>query len=131
MHLRIKKKLSANDTGENGSHQAGLLIPKKTEYLSFFPKLEIQKLNPFAWIEFKDDSDMIWKFKFIYYNNKIVGNGTRNEYRLTCMTAFFRKKKIKAGDTIIFENIGNVYSVLSEKSHLKIESSEIWEVEFI
>ena len=36
----ISKILSANDTGETGGHQAGILVPKQEEILSFFPPLE-------------------------------------------------------------------------------------------
>ena len=39
----ISKVLSANDTGETGGHQAGILIPKSEIILSFFPKLSSAK----------------------------------------------------------------------------------------
>jgi hypothetical protein len=37
---------------------------------------------------------------FIYYNNKFFG-GTRNEYRVTGMTAYLREFNLKAGDKVI------------------------------
>ena len=37
---RITKTLSANDTGETGANQAGILIPKQPEILSYFPDLD-------------------------------------------------------------------------------------------
>ena len=36
----ITKVLSANDTGETGGHQAGILVPKEERLLSFFPALK-------------------------------------------------------------------------------------------
>ena len=131
MGLRIKKTLTANDTGENGSHQAGLLVPKNQDFLNFFPELNSNKLNPFVWVSMFDEFDKEWKFKFIHYNNKLVSEGTRNEYRLTCMTQFFREHKINVGSILIFEKISKKYLVRVEISSLKIENSKIWEVEFL
>ncbi|UPU35267.1 hypothetical protein M1B72_17745 [Geomonas paludis] len=96
----ISKVLSANDTGENGAHQAGILIPKDKTILSFFPALQKQMKNPRCSLVFTDtDGVTRWKFDFIYYNNKFYG-GTRNEYRLTGMTAYIRSMKLEAGDSI-------------------------------
>ena len=97
---QISKVLSRNDTGETGGHQAGLLIPKTEHILSFFPPLEKYKLNPRHHIQFVDDSGRYWDFAFIYYNNGLFG-GTRNEYRLTRMTKYFRENGLKLGDEII------------------------------
>lgn len=38
---------------------------------------------------------------YIYYNNRFFG-GTRNEYRLTHMTAFLRASNAKTGDEVRF-----------------------------
>ena len=83
----IEKMLSRNDTGETGGHQAGILIPKKPEILSFFPSLNSEEKNPRLLITFHDHMGEQWSFYFIYYNNKFFG-GTRNEYRLTGMTKY-------------------------------------------
>jgi hypothetical protein len=131
MNLRIKKQLTLNDTGENGSHQAGLCIPKNNDYLNFFPPLDSKIKNPFAWININDESNNVWKFKFIYYNNKLTSNGTRNEYRLTCMTKYLKKQNAREGDVVIFEKINNTYFVRFESKGLKISSHSIWEVEFL
>jgi hypothetical protein len=98
----ICKTLSANDTGETGSHQAGMLIPKQEEILSFFPVLNRNVKNPRVLLIFEDPDGGMWKFSFIYYNNRLFG-GTRNEYRLTGMTAFIRMNDLKAGDTVILQ----------------------------
>ncbi len=98
----ISKSLSENDTGETGAHQAGILVPKNEEILSFFPELGIDQKNPRRFLEFIDSSGKTWEFAFIYYNNKFFG-GTRNEYRLTRMTPYMKQNNLKSDDTIIFE----------------------------
>ncbi|KHL95878.1 hypothetical protein QW71_09725 [Paenibacillus sp. IHB B 3415] len=97
----ISKFLSPNDTGENKAHQAGILIPKDEEILSFFPNLGRETKNPRTILSFEDMSGESWSFNFIYYNGKLFG-GTRNEYRLTGMTKFIKSNNLKAGDKIIF-----------------------------
>jgi hypothetical protein len=98
MHA-IEKILSANDTGETGGHQAGICVPKAENILSFFPPLNPELKNPRQVLDIKDDAGTFWSFNFIYYNNRFFG-GTRNEYRLTGMTAFFREFNLKDGDKI-------------------------------
>ena len=99
----ISKILSANDTGETGAHQAGIHIPKKPEILGFFPNLDKSDKNPRQRLQFYDEDDAGWKFTFIYYNNKYFG-GTRNEFRLTGTTKFFREKNLKCGDKLFLEH---------------------------
>ena len=90
-----------NDTGETGGHQAGILVPKGGEVLKFFPDLGNEEKNPRAAMYFRDEAGKTWKLMFIYYNNKFFDEkGTRNEYRLTGMTGYFRENGLKAGDEI-------------------------------
>ena len=96
----IEKVLSANDTGETGGHQAGICVPKASNILSFFPLLNAKLKNPREVLDVTDDSGRVWVFAFIHYNNRFFG-GTRNEYRLTGMTAFLRDYNLKAGDKIV------------------------------
>ena len=97
----IRKKLSINDVGSNGSHQAGMLIPKRKEILGFFPELDSTVKNPRCSLPFTDGSGHVWRFNFIYYNNKLIEpNGTRNEYRLTGMTPYIRENNLKSEDEI-------------------------------
>lgn len=109
----IEKILSRNDVGETDAHQSGILVPKKGEILSFFPLLDKRKLNPRTTLTFYDDSGHPWEFVFIYYNNKPYyknnppGSGTRDEYHLTCMTAFMRKYGLAAGDSLVFRKYDN------------------------
>lgn len=100
----ISKKLSANDTGETGGHQAGILIPKDPKVLSYFPTLDKAEYNPRMTLFFSEENDPTqkWTFEFIYYNNKLFSEGTRNEYRLTGMTNYFRAHNLVAGDDLVF-----------------------------
>lgn len=97
----ITKLLSENDTGETGGHQAGILIPRDAVMLAFFPKMDPRERNPRHRLHFTDPHGRKWEFSFIYYNNRFFG-GTRNEYRLTCMTPFMRAHNLSAGDTLVF-----------------------------
>ena len=101
----IEKTLSANDTSDTGTHQAGILIPKTGGALAFFPDLDASVKNPRAVIDVVDDAGGDWAFQFIYYNSKRLGLGTRNEYRLTGMTGFLRQFALKVGDTVILTRI--------------------------
>ena len=98
----ISKVLSANDTGETGAHQAGILVPKDPKILGFFPTLPTDVKNPRIHLYFRDEDGTQWEFAFIYYNNRLFG-GTRNEYRLTRMTPFINGNGLHAGDELILE----------------------------
>ena len=107
----ITKVLSANDTGETGGHQAGLLIPKRPELLTFFPPLDSDTKNPRVHLLFEDDSGSMWEFAFIYYNNRFFG-GTRNEYRLTRMTRYLREAGLVSGDAVMLRRaVDGSYSI--------------------
>ena len=96
----IQKTLSPNDLGETGGHQAGILVPKNPEILSYFPALTRTSKNPRQPLSFYEQDDVTkWDFVFIYYNNRFFG-GTRNEYRLTWMTKYLRANNAKVGDQI-------------------------------
>lgn len=98
----FSKALSANDVGATGGHQGGILVPKtEAELLSFFPALEPAVKNPDAWVICEDEERKRWKFRFVYYNNKLHDqNGTRNEYRITYMTKYFRELCAREGDSL-------------------------------
>lgn len=103
MTKTFSKVLSANDVGATGGHQGGILVPKgEKELLSFLPVLDSETKNPDAWIECIDETGAQRKFRFVYYNNKLHdSNGTRNEYRITYMTKYFRE--VGATEGSIFE----------------------------
>lgn len=98
----FQKILSANDTGESGGHQAGVLIPKgNTELIQFLPELDGKVKNPSVTLLFISPDSEQWSFRYVYYNNKLHdATGTRNEYRITGMTAFFRQYSATAGNIL-------------------------------
>ncbi len=62
---------------------------------------------------FSDESGRVWKLNFIYYNNKFFDErGTRNEYRLTGMTAYFRENSLKAGDSITLTHLDDEHDII-------------------
>ena len=101
--LAFQKILTANDTGKTESHQAGLHIPKSDEeFLEFLPYLDPKIKNPDSWLECIDETSRRWKFRFVYYNNKLHDTkGTRNEYRITNTTLYFRAIGAAEGDTFV------------------------------
>lgn len=111
---RIAKVLSANDTGETGGHQAGILVPREADVLSFFPKLDSKQYNPRVHLRFVDAGGTFWEFAFIYYNNKFF-DGTRNEYRLTRMTKYIRQASLVVGDEVILTRDGDRYFVSHQR----------------
>lgn len=69
--------ITANDTGKNGSHQAGFYIPKCAAPL-LFDKPGVKGENKDKLVKVKWQDDFLTDSRFIYY-----GQGTRNEYRIT------------------------------------------------
>ena len=104
MTQAISKTLSPNDVGATGAHQAGMHIPKTGGVRAFFPQFDEGALNPRCAITCRDATGKEWPFTFIYYNNRLFG-GTRNEYRLTGMTAFVRAFGLRAGDTVVLRRL--------------------------
>jgi hypothetical protein len=96
----VEKILSPNDIGETGAHQAGIVVPKTGDILTFFPTLDRTVKNPRSLVKAVDDEGKAWSLNFIYYNNRFFG-GTRNEFRLTGLTAFFREFNLKANDVLL------------------------------
>ncbi|MCW9013521.1 MAG: hypothetical protein OQL06_07025 [Gammaproteobacteria bacterium] len=111
MLKRISKQLSANDIGLTGGHQAGILVPKEPAVLGFFPSLDSKTKNPRIKLIVRElDDNTRWEFNFIYYNNKFF-DGTRNEFRLTCMTKYLRAVDAKVDDELVFQmdENGSIY----------------------
>lgn len=126
----ITKTLSKNDSGETGGHQAGLLIPRVSRILSFFPALDSSFHNPRAHLSFYDQGGNKWEFAFIYYNNKFFG-GTRNEYRLTRMTRYIRESGLSAGDEVIMHRDGNGDYTISYKRAIEPSATRVAEGETV
>ncbi len=71
MKVSIIKKLSRNDLGLTGGHQAGICVPKTVIAKEFFPQLKAEQYNPRVVIPmyFEKDRDDV---NFIFYNNKLI-----------------------------------------------------------
>ena len=122
----FRKVLSPNDANETGGHQAGILIPKHMEDLiKFLGGLDSSIKNPRKKLLFIDEEGMANDFNFIYYNNKFHSpQGTRNEYRLTGMTAYLRRYNAQSGAELELSRLdGEDYyrvSLIKEKTREKI-----------
>ncbi|MBM4434160.1 MAG: type II restriction endonuclease [Chloroflexi bacterium] len=79
----IIKRLSANDTGATGAHQVGIYVPRDFA-LSAFPALTAKELNPRVPLRYELTShDQTANPNLIYYNNRPIAGGTRDEARIT------------------------------------------------
>jgi type II restriction enzyme len=86
----VVKRLSGNDTGLTGGHQAGLYLPR-IFFEKAIPEICItEKYNPDTWIEecyFPAQNDSVNRLRAIYYNSKYFPEkGLRkkyDEFRLT------------------------------------------------
>lgn len=88
--------ITANDTGKNGSHQAGFYIPKCAAALLFdSPGIKGENKDKLVRVNWQDN--FTTDSRFIYY-----GQGTRNEYRITRFGKgfpFFEEENV--GDLLI------------------------------
>ena len=114
--IAFRKTLSANDVGTTGGHQGGILIPKgEKDLLDLLPHLDPSVKNPDAWLPCADHDGTPHRFRFVYYNNKLHDpRGTRNEYRITHMTGWFRDKGAREGHVFeIAQDAGSPVYVVS------------------
>ena len=115
MVLRVQKTLSPNDMGDTRSHQAGIHVPKAL--VNFFPALGESTLNPRSNVRLESEQGATGTCTYIHYNNGVVRDGTRNEYRITRIRLFLTECGARAGDTIEFDRMGdNQYLVRMVKS---------------
>ncbi|MDC1076330.1 EcoRII N-terminal effector-binding domain-containing protein [Litorivicinus sp.] len=109
---KFEKQLTANDVGLTKTHQAGIHIPKGAkELLSTLPALNPRIRNPDTWFDCMDEHGLVWRFRYIYYNSKLFGDGTRDEYRLLQINPFLKHNKAKEGDFLTIELKSEKYFV--------------------
>ncbi len=78
------KRLSANDTLATNAHQAGPYIAKETAFLIHPGLKRPRHPNPEVWIDLSIGSHGTQRrVRLVWYNNRLSGDGTRNETRLT------------------------------------------------
>lgn len=101
--MEISKILSKNDIGLTGAHQAGVVVPHEVERLGFFPKLNYSIINPRIQllVEVAQTGEEL-NLNYIYYNGRLHGTSTRNEYRLTGISGFLRRCGATQGDVLTF-----------------------------
>lgn len=108
MEQSYAKPLTKNDLGLTGAHQGGICVPKKNkELIDFFPQFDESEINPEAWIQCIDPKGRYWKMRYVYYNGKLHDTSTRNEYRITYMTAFFKEWNAGEGSSVVFKSTEN------------------------
>ena len=96
----LEKRLTANDLGVAGSHQAGFVVPR--DLVAYLPSLDEDSPNPDAWIHVScPQLDDGWRWRFIHYNNRLfTPTGTRDEYRITRATEFLRASNAMVNDVV-------------------------------
>lgn len=125
MSSRVTKILSANDIGDTGGHQAGITVPKTGPMVVFFPRLNAGEPNPRATLRAIDfHTNELFRLEFIYYNKKLLGQGTRNEYRLTGLSKFLKRHNAVVGDILRIEREEDLFW-LSIQRLIKEEYSSI------
>ena len=105
MVMRVQKTLSPNDIGDTRSHQAGIHVPKAL--VQFFPALNELVLNPRENVRLQSEQGVTGTCKYIHYNNKVVSDGTRDEYRITRIRSFLTECGARRGDTIEFDRVND------------------------
>ena len=103
--VRIQKLLSRNDVGATGSHQSGIAIPKTVARL--FPALDETLLNPDTQLFLETENAVATVGRYVHYNNRVVSDGTRDEYRITRMGSLLTDLGAKVGDVLEFEALAS------------------------
>src|SRR3954453_21176824 len=93
----LRKVLTDNDVGRTGSHQAGFHVSK--DVADFFPGLSRSAKNPDIWLPVLASGEPE-RWRYIYYNNKLTGSGTRDEYRLTHVRSWMDRVGAAPGDVV-------------------------------
>ena len=101
--FHLQKTLTKNDLGLTGSHQAGVHVPQALA--GFFPRLDGSRHNPSTWIEVEGHGGA-WRWRWIYYNGRPMGIGTRDEYRITHTAKFLRAGGANPGDVLELARLG-------------------------
>jgi hypothetical protein len=137
--LEVRKVLSRNDLGLTGSHQAGVVVPRRAEILAFFPELDEAEKNPRQELIVRCERDgTLHRLLFIHYNGRRHQLSTRDEYRLTGLTRYLRAQDAIDGDLLALRRVaGARYSIAVEKRQAvaqgqvhAIALTSLWEASF-
>jgi len=104
------KNLTKTDVGKRGddgkkSNQSGVGVSKKN--LAAFPHLDPDELNPYVEISAVDDLGEHLELRFIYFNGRLHGVNSRNEYRLTGLGTYFRNNGADIGDVFTMQRMSD------------------------
>lgn len=119
----IEKKLSRNDVGETGGHQAGFYVLKKDEW--FFDGLDLSAEKDDYQISVVDDEGEPFDWNVRWYKSK-------NEVHVTGCNAFYVKWNVGSGTTLRLEKVADrsyrvslrSLSPAVETQHAKVEKSK-------
>ena len=101
--VRITKTLSRNELGLTGSHQAGVLVPKSSQLHGYLAELDELEMNPSAIVKFEcPQLGREISARYVHYNSRLLGRGTRDEYRLTRLSDFLSQVRARPGDLLVF-----------------------------
>lgn len=97
------KILTPTDVGETGagggrSHQSGIDVRKNQ--VDSFPPLDESEINPEIPLLAVDDAGRSVQLRFVHFNKKLHGLGTRDVYRITGIGEYLRDKRARSGDRV-------------------------------
>ena len=127
--MEYLKKLTLNDLGLTGSHQASWCISKKAVAAGVFPGLSPNIYNPEVGVNLHIEDVGEWKFRLIWYNNnlhplkrKSSEKRGRDEYRLAkgetghSPSDLAARLNLRAGDQLLFRREKDVVTVTVDRS---------------
>lgn len=137
--MKVGKILSPTDTGAARTHQSGILIPKDERVLGMFPALDKSVQNPDRQVQmWVPELDISWSARYVFYNTRDLGIGTRSEYRLTQITGLLRELRAQAGDRLVFQrnSLGDIElslepQVVSDQSDTVTVLKSGWTLEIV
>jgi hypothetical protein len=97
--LVVSKRLSPNDLGRTGSHQAAIVIaPAQAREVA---SLDENLVNPEVQVKVRSaDHPRTWTWRLIHYNGRRHGTTTRDEYRLTGVIPWIDWARPDVGDVL-------------------------------
>ncbi len=90
--------ITANDTGQTGSHQSGFYMPRDS-WRMFLAAPGQKGENSDVWVEIQWSWGEMVRSRFVWY-----GKGTRGEYRLTNGFSFLKEEN--TGDLLVLARTG-------------------------
>ena len=117
------KKLTKTDVGKRGpdgkkSNQSGVGVSKKN--ISSFPFLDPAILNPEVRLIAVDSNGKQLDLRYIYFNGRLHGENSRNEYRITGLGPYLREHAAHIDDQFTMRLMSDGSYLLNVGSDLRI-----------